>query len=1161
MREQIDYTDTLSLVRVGNRSPSGDFWYGLTRKCLQETDDGTYKKNKAAERKHALFKHFSPVESFPIEHVADVEPALRESLKLFNENSGQNKSLTLLYSPADQHQPGAIVERTRASFDIQRTQHLHTLDFDDLVAPEWLRGRAIQAHAHWLASDILPAPWCDTSFVAMFTGSHGAKHDKTDLYVPRMRLFFFTEPPLTPAGFRKHVLALEKQMQDAGVRHVGSLLDTTIYSPERMIFILPGMVTNGSGVAWAGERICYHDNDVDELSLEDRNENVVAIDDYRNGNAPNVTNKVEPGTYAGMDLDATFERMRTDSKTDLGMRRLRYLIAREYPDTNQRQQRRDAFTALLPRIVDTFKRINPDNEEVGRRLAETVGYDPASDYFHCRPAFADLERVAAKERERAGRFAIVPKVEIAPHIEEVGGNEPASIDIKQQIREHLEADMYRALNDVSELTDDSKRICAVFQHAAGVGKSQAALKAAIAKVFGAEQLYVIFAAPTKDLAKQLHKRARLAVFEHARDYHGMTARDAARYVQQTTQLALKTSRRENCIFEKPNVVDRENYGAAARNAEQFGLNPVELVCSACKQCDWADKCNSWHQPKKSVGQLSIVTHADLVTTFKRSRKRQPDVIIVDENFFGAIEASIDGTPTTDIANTKFLRAGSMYTEANHAELLTRIIDYRNQLRDALDKTDGQVLRGQVQHLGSIIQDALQAEDEYRKSKSKVIRQSIKRGVARHAAIKQHGPDIARSDTVRSIWQLMLRSLSVPGRKEIWELYTYTKNGTKKVGARWLDALPGRPSYILLDGSLKDTSEIDFVFGRKHDKIDFRFHDGKLPTPHVKAYQFVNKFYGKSSFTGQSTHGNSNAAQLSAFIRLQSYMHKRPLLICQNDVLANLKETLPANVSTLTFGSLRGKNEHRTADCLIMVGRPTLGPRDLERLARVRHHNNPRATEIKPHGRDWLDGRHDVQTITGPATIAAERHDDIRAETARRQMADDENQQGLARLRIADRDETTAPTVYYFGCSNLGVHVQGLYNSLPIITAREMAGAVGLLFEQPHVTHWFYTGKQVDAHGLSGQDKREYAEIWAQALKWENPYRESHYKGFSHLRAEHVQQKQFYRFRVTQSTSKRRRWYRVLDLFNRSGEEVRSLVERHLGRLTDWEAEQPTEKRQ
>ncbi len=1154
-------TDTLSLVQVGNRTTSGNFTYGLTRKCLDQVGQ-TYRKNKAAERKGALYRHFRHVTSYPIEHISEVLPALRDCLARFEADPTRNASLTLLYSPADFVPEGEFCERARKSFDAKRTQHLHTLDFDDMVAPDWLRGRAIEAHAEWLALEVLPEPWASTSFVAMFTGSHGTVHDKTDLYVPRLRLFFYTEPPLTPAQFKRHVVQLEHDMSAKGVRHVGKLLDTTIYSPERMIFVLPGQVVNGEGAAHTGERLAYYDGDTDLLKLikqpeiytetdqaDDRSALAAGADDRLQERSLNLSTG-EAGEYAGLNIDATLNRMVLDGKTNAGMLRIRWLIAREHYETDQREQRREAFDAVLPQIIEAFRQISPDPDELDRRLESEIGFEPSTGTLHCRLAYRDIEIAAAKVREQRGRFALVP-VGRCESISSYAADAATDVTTLSQaasserVRAELESDMFRTFNDVAKLAGDD-RLCAVFQHAAGVGKSQAALTAAVAKALGAEQLYIIMAAPTRALAEQLHKRAKLAAY-HWHRKRGLSKRDAALTVREAP-IALKTSRKQHCLFERPGASDREMFGEAARQAERFGLNPIEMVCKACGHCDWPEVAGSWHQPKKGIGQLSIVTHADLVTTFKRNRKRQPHCIVIDEAFFGAIEAKTTAS-LTDLKNTKFLRARSMYSEADAAELLGRINANRKLLVKALSLAHGQVLRQHVGPLHSKLADFIDDEAEYRKRKTRLIRTSIKQGTPRHIALKQHGPDVAKSDAIRDICQVIWRSLSVAGRSEIWELYTHDDGA--QVTARWLDNLPGKPSYVLLDGSLRDASEVDFVFGR--NRPDMRFYSGELPTPHVNLYQFAGKFYGKSGFAGSAKHGNSNAANLANFVRLQSMLHRSVLLIAQNDVLANVADQLPNNVSTLNFGALRGKNEHVATPCLIMVGRPTVSPRELESIARIRHHNNAAAVEIAEHSASgrWLEGRHIVNTTTGPVEIGCERHTDPRAEVVRRMMADDDVQQGLARLRLADRTAETAPTVYYWGTADLGVQIQGLYNTEPTISVADMAQTIGLYFEQPRLMHQFYTGKYVKTYDLDGLTREKYslgyqAAVSGRISNSDTPIGKTTLREGAYTT---------YRFKlVPRPGEQRQRWRTVIDVSGKSPDTVHALISRYIGPVGSFEYE-------
>jgi hypothetical protein len=692
--------EVLTLVRIGKGSADeAHIIFGDARKPVVREGD-VFKKPK--KKKPLLASTYKCVKHFEIADIADVEPAINEALSIFHNSKepATDCALSFLYGTAPT-QPGQFGKRNRAGM-IDAPRRLHVIDIDDLVAPDRLRGKSIEAHAAWLCSEVLPEPWCDVSCVIMFTGSHGTEHQKTEKYVPKMRVFLMLDKPMAIERFGDHVEQLNEALcSNSQIRRIGDAVDVSIYDgPERMIFFLPPAV-DGDGTPFAGKRVAYIDGDMQELELDDASiPHKPAGRSRSKKSSGGAGARDENCVTSGLDIDQCRQVMRETGHTHRPMRRIRWLIAASALHDGP-GARKQYLTELAPRLIEDFRAIDPDPDQVNRRIAEEIG--GSLDHLTYDVALHDIEsRCVPKLRMQLGTpnmpYPEQPKPTPPNWLAEPSARAETN-EISSEHREMPIAEIRERLTDKisrvalaaidrswSVYSDDA---CAgkaaadwiEFRVPPGSGKSRSALEAVAMMKLPGDHMYiwqrhrVLYLCHDKDNAKQrLREFKRILCQVLRRD--GLSEGEADELVKLHSRRW--QSRPEQCAIERDNK--DSPIVKACYSVEKRGQSPLHVCEQRCEL--FKSKTCEYHIAKndKSPGVI-FATHARIATSLQGwgpDDERGPIITFIDESFLNTITSGHKTQhPITRLGDG--LPRMTDWSLKKHGELLT----YRYKLKDHL----------------------------------------------------------------------------------------------------------------------------------------------------------------------------------------------------------------------------------------------------------------------------------------------------------------------------------------------------------------------------------------------------------------------------------------------------------------------------------------------
>ena len=173
---------------------------------------------------------------------------------------------------------------------------------------------------------------------------------------------------------------------------------------------------------------------------------------------------------------------------------------------------------------------------------------------------------------------------------------------------------------------------------------------------------------------------------------------------------------------------------------------------------------------------------------------------------------------------------------------------------------------------------------------------------------------------------------------------------------------------------------------------------KAATPHVSYRQVL--FSGAASKFQDEKTGANNVARVRRYIEARSVGFERILVICQLFLESKLLELgIPPNVETAHFNQIRGRDEWKDSDLLIVIGRTQPPPNAMELNAEVLFH-----AQCKSLGPEYYYDRVWVPLTATDVEVEAERHPDPLVEMMRWRVCEAELIQAIGRGRGVNRTE-------------------------------------------------------------------------------------------------------------------------------------------------------------
>jgi hypothetical protein len=167
------------------------------------------------------------------------------------------------------------------------------------------------------------------------------------------------------------------------------------------------------------------------------------------------------------------------------------------------------------------------------------------------------------------------------------------------------------------------------------------------------------------------------------------------------------------------------------------------------------------------------------------------------------------------------------------------------------------------------------------------------------------------------------------------------------------------------------------------------------TPHATYRQVL--FSGAAAKFNDDSVGANNVAKIRRYIEGRSVGFAKVLVICQLSLEDKLHELgLPPNVETAHFNNIRGRDEWKDFDLLIMIGRTQPPPKAMQRQAEALFR-----APCKDLGPDYYDGV--WMPLTGTDRwVKVEQHPDPQAEVMRWLACEAELVQAIGRVRAVNR---------------------------------------------------------------------------------------------------------------------------------------------------------------
>lgn len=989
----------------------------LTGRKRLVLDGDNYKSDKAGH-----FAKLIRTELKPVKSLLDVHDALAPI-------AAGEADATVIYGQLNKHGRkahtlGAHFTRSRHTFE-DAPQHVHWIDIDEAIFPPPYSHDMPLGEVERLLRPALPPELKNGTWLLAATGSHGCIISGR-LDVPRLRIVIWSEKPITIAEMKSYVVQrLEPHIAKTLAPIKDRCADPSLYSIAHYIFVAPPTWDDGPG-PYSGDRLHFakgRRNAVKLPKLEPLAEPVkrAAV----KGERKQTNGQRQPNIFAGQTDADIIAAIRPGSSHGETQELIRRAVRRH--GRNPAGMWSHIAHQLEPALDAQIKATSDTDAEYIRRRRQELGpvlRQSAERYYNIWLSRQPKIEIKATDKAEAN-------CEKPPQPSE---NKPAKkADTIADFRERLRATAATAMREAVK-ADHEAPVCHIFAHGPGSAKTGVTLAAAVDAVLGHDKAFIVFAAANRAQAREVYRRARRESLRTLIREYGSTARAAI--TETRAKIMLKLGRSAHCV-------KKDDYeGQAAAELEKAGMSPVKTVCDVCGGCDWPNVHKRWRVPGKATkddrARLVIMTHADLVTTmraYEAGSKSGPDVIVIDENIFGTLAGDERPQPVQRLKAAPIMSKPE--SEADLRALRFNVIGLLTDGAGIVSAADCAPMLNQIRQLR-------QAEGAFRNERFG----QIEKAVDAHADITRIAHQVSHvriSQTFSDIAAAIDASMQIEGRADIYGLRSFI---TPADAAYFVCAtrkqLPAGPSYIILDGSIREPGDVDFIFGAGREALQFRYHKADPPAGNYRLTQIADRFFSKSMLTGEERiNGNSNIAilhnklialawgwrreRLAGRRRHSCVISGRPidvLLVCQKDVKEALAPLcFPKNVHVLTLGQVRGDDRFRDVPCAIVVGRIATDTRVTERGAMTMHFDDDRAINIAMCAEGvWPTTTRQLKMKDARTTahITGEYHPDARCEVIRRVTGDDEVTQAIHRVRLADRTPDNYADIHVLGTTDTGL---------------------------------------------------------------------------------------------------------------------------------------------
>lgn len=572
--------------------------------------------------------------------------------------------------------------------------------------------------------------------------------------------------------------------------------------------------------------------------------------------------------------------------------------------------------------------------------------------------------------------------------------------------------MASRFEDVFTMEQDHYKYFGLFIIPPGGGKTTTFLKAAATGI-DFEQKRVHFVVPTVGLGKEIYEDAKEILPEGTRIYH-------------------YKGRKQYC-----NEEERVEQHEKCEKVEQFDISPRETVCKTCPfalngECEWPNM-----KVKPGVG-LHIFQHAHETSTLEAvwdlDSDLMPDIAVQDESMWGTYgpkERKLTVKSLRDATSKTVVR----YPESKKADYdaTNDLIDLRTRLLDMLEQQPEYVPLSALKGFRRELEDGMIAEELLIKQ-CRLEMLDLAKGDdfdSKTAQAKKIKHIKSAAELVLDLLRAMSNSAKT-NRTHIFGLSVMeTEDGGRMVVTRVRPPLSTMQKTVKKRIQLDATSDGGFfertVWGGTH-KI--AMHEMDIRPKHYWLTQYVDRSFSDDYLTNDKNNKGGvkrSATTISVYIKYKAVLFDSVLVICTKKVHDYLTKhwTFPDNVNFMTFGSVRGRNTYKNADCVIQIGRMQPSVEDLEDMTEAVLAEEQSVTSIKRVKRDarglFMPNRRQTRLVRrkdgtiGTFTIpSVPTHPDTNVQKVHYQITWAENEQGINRVRPLERTADNPVDMTIFG---------------------------------------------------------------------------------------------------------------------------------------------------
>jgi hypothetical protein len=429
------------------------------------------------------------------------------------------------------------------------------------------------------------------------------------------------------------------------------------------------------------------------------------------------------------------------------------------------------------------------------------------------------------------------------------------------------------------------------------------------------------------------------------------------------------------------------------------------------RCDFIDVCGYWQQQELKP-DIWVITHATLL--FERPDFiDELDGLVTDEQFFnGGIgkqaededdEGKLGKSQKTNVAALRKRKIEACNDKEQ--DFLTRL---RYRLFDAVRSNgDGYLTRQALLDAEISAKDARRAAVlEQRRVTPKVLTPGMAESKLKDQVTHHKNPN-KRARAAGSMWDEIANFLALD----------HPESGRLKVAGDEITVTRHRPVHqtwraptLVLDATAPSPWILQqAIFGDsawRRDNVTVTDIAIKRPDcVHVRQIleaPVAKKKLGLVSFAGAKP---ENERDVLRHIKMRAALAAPDKigLISYKQFIEKISDRLPANVITMWFGALSGRNDMERVAGLIIVGQPTPKPADVENAAEV-FTGQPITARVAEHWFPWVDGGI-ARADGGVVAIKAPRHPDPIVEEFRWQVTEAGLIQADGRMRSVRRTES------------------------------------------------------------------------------------------------------------------------------------------------------------